>query len=556
MHLFCVVGDSKDLKLEVNKRVVRAGDHRHAAQDEDGQKGHVGEHVHGGHGAGAASGHGALADHLAGRHGGVALLRGGDDGAMRVALGPGLDLLAQPRRPWQRTHDKDGHEAHVTPRLQLPERGGAQPPVGAEHGAEPLPHVRKPRHGEQEPPEEEQHDAPDMAHEPRQPIERPHDEELLQQDEHAPVQAPQKEVLRGAVPDARQAPHDHGVQHEARRAHAVAAERDVHVVAEEAAERHVPAAPKLRGRLRRVGVVEVARVLEAHHLAKADSHVRVAGEVEVNLEGVGGHAREAADKADLGRLAGQQRVGQHAGGVGEQHLLAQAHAEQPQALSEALQRGAAVIDLVLDVGVAHDGASHQLREHGDVHAEVQRVLLHLHLAAIDIHHVGDGLQGEERDADRQRQVQLGDELLADGAVDVLGQKALVLVEPEHEQVGRERRHEPEPLRCRLALAALADNEGEQPVEADGGRHEPHVHRLAPSVEQKREQQQDHVLRRPPRHGEVNRQEQRQKCEQEYRAGKDHDAILAESLMPLPCHLSLAVLGQYKSLDEHEEGMLQ
>jgi hypothetical protein len=27
-------------------------------------------------------------------------------------------------------------------------------------------------------------------------------------------------------------------------------------------------------------------------------------------------------------------------------------------------------------------------------------------------------------------------------------------------------------------------------------------------------------------------------------------------MPLPCHLSLAVLGQYKSLDEHEEGMLQ
>ena len=359
-----------------------------------------------------------------------------------------------------------------------------------------------------------------MAHEPRQPIERPHDEELLQQDEHAPVQAPQKEVPRGAVPDARQAPHDHGVQHEARRAHAVAAERDVHVVAEEAAERHVPAAPELRGRLRRVGVVEVARVLEAHHLAEADGHVRVAGEVEVDLEGVGGHAREAADEADLGRLAGQKRVGQHAGGVGEQHLLAQAHAEQPQALGKALQRRAAMVDLVLDVGVAHDGAGHQLREHGDVHAEVQRILLHLHLAAVDIHHVGDGLQGEERDADRQRQVQLGDELLANGAVDVLGQKALVLVEPEHEQVGCERRHEPEALRRRLALAALAYDEGEQPVEADGGHHEPHVHWLAPGVEQKREQQQNHILRRPPRHGEVHRQKQRQKREQKNSAGED------------------------------------
>ena len=110
-----------------------------------------------------------------------------------------------------------------------------------------------------------------MAHEPRQPVEHLHDEELLQQDEHAPVQAPQKEVPRGTVPDARQAPHDHGVQHEARRAHAVAAKRDVHIVAEEAAERHVPAAPELRGRLGCVGVVEVARVLEAHHLTEAMS---------------------------------------------------------------------------------------------------------------------------------------------------------------------------------------------------------------------------------------------------------------------------------------------
>ena len=179
-----------------------------------------------------------------------------------------------------------------------------------------------------------------------------------------------------------------------------------------------------------------------------------------------------------------------------------------------------MVDLVLDVGVAHDGAGHQLREHGDVHAEVQRILLHLHLAAVDIHHVGDGLQGEERDADRQRQVQLGDELLANGAVDVLGQKALVLVEPEHEQVGCERRHEPEALRRRLALAALAYDEGEQPVEADGGHHEPHVHWLAPGVEQKREQQQNHILRRPPRHGEVHRQKQRQKREQKNSAGED------------------------------------
>ena len=43
--------------------------------------------------------------------------------------------------------------------------------------------------------------------------------------------------------------------------------------------------------------------------------------VEVDREGVGRHAREAADKADGGGFLGEQRVGKHAGRVGQEHLL-------------------------------------------------------------------------------------------------------------------------------------------------------------------------------------------------------------------------------------------
>ena len=69
-----------------------------------------------------------------------------------------------------------------------------------------------------------------------QPVENAHNEELLEQDEDAPVQAPQDEVPGGAVPDTRKPPNNHHVKDEAWGRDAVTAKRDVHVVAKEAAE--------------------------------------------------------------------------------------------------------------------------------------------------------------------------------------------------------------------------------------------------------------------------------------------------------------------------------
>ena len=70
------------------------------------------------------------------------------------------------------------------------------------------------------------------------------------------------------------------------RRHAVAAERDVEVVAEPGRQRDVPAPPELGEALRDVRVVEVLEEAEPEHPAEPDRHVRVAGEVEVDLERV------------------------------------------------------------------------------------------------------------------------------------------------------------------------------------------------------------------------------------------------------------------------------
>lgn len=127
-------------------------------------------------------------------------------------------------------------------------------------------------------------------------------------------------------------------------------------------------------------------------------------------------------------------------------------------------------------------------------------------SAVYVHHVGDGLECEERDADGKGEAQLGYELLAEGAVDVHGQEALVLAEAQDEKIQREGAR-----KKRSGSAALGrctrDGEAEGPVESDGSRHEPRIHRLAPRAEQKRERCH-HVPRRALGHGEVHRKKQK------------------------------------------------
>ncbi len=61
---------------------------------------------------------------------------------------------------------------------------------------------------------------------------------------------------------------------------------------------------------------------EPQHQAKADRHVGVAAEVEVDLERVGDHAVPGVDRVQ--RAGVEREVGDLAAGIGQQDLLGQA----------------------------------------------------------------------------------------------------------------------------------------------------------------------------------------------------------------------------------------
>ena len=108
--------------------------------------------------------------------------------------------------------------------------------------------------------------------------------ELVQRQGRAVQSAPEDETHRRAVPQSAQQHRQEQVAVGPDAALAVAAQRNVEVVAQPRRERDVPPPPELGDRRRLVGCVEVLREAEAQQQGDADGHVRIAREVAVDLQ--------------------------------------------------------------------------------------------------------------------------------------------------------------------------------------------------------------------------------------------------------------------------------
>ena len=67
---------------------------------------------------------------------------------------------------------------------------------------------------------------------------------------------------------------------------AAAPERDVEVVLDPEAERHMPAPPEINNGTRLIRRIEIQRELQINQEAKPDGHFAITGEVEIKLQGI------------------------------------------------------------------------------------------------------------------------------------------------------------------------------------------------------------------------------------------------------------------------------
>ncbi len=273
---------------------------------------------------------------------------------------------------------------------------------------------------------------------------------------------------------------------------AVAAQADVEVVAQPGRQADVPAPPELGDRLADVGLVEVLHEAEAHHQAEADGHVAVAGEVEVELRGVGQGAEPGVAGGRV--LQGEAVVGEGGQGVGDEHLLDEALHEAGAAFGELVDGVGAVVELVDQVLEAQHRAGDQVREDRDEGGEVDQVVGRRGIAAVDVDDVADRLEGVEGDADRQQDVGQHERLHAergDDLVEAVDAEVGVLEVPEHAEVDHHAEDQPA-LRGTGAYAGGADAQADPVVEdGDPGEQQEEVH-PPPGVEHVAGDQQQQV----------------------------------------------------------------
>ncbi len=195
------------------------------------------------------------------------------------------------------------------------------------------------------------------------------------------------------------AQHHRGQQIESA-AHAVAAERDVDVVADPGAQAHVPAPPELLQVRRPVRPVEVLRHAQIHRLRQADRHVAVAREIVVDPPALQDRQRHHQRRGRIGRLVEDLHVLDQE--IGNADLLEQT-ANDPSDSGPPLLGGRVVelIELRNEVREALDRAGRQGREENREHREVGRPANRLATVHPHFVEIVDELEGEERDAERR-----------------------------------------------------------------------------------------------------------------------------------------------------------
>ena len=278
----------------------------------------------------------------------------------------------------------------------------------------------------------------------------------------------------------------------------------------------MPAAPELRGGLGNVGIVEVFRQAEAEDPAQADGHIRIAGEVEIQLEGVGDAAqpRQGHGQPVSG---GKGRICNDTQGVGQQHLLGQAEAKPGGA-----RRGVLAVLLPLrqsggKLTVAQDGPLQQLWEKGHEQRQPGQAPLRRDRPPVDVGQIRHGLEGEKGEACGQgngwtRHIQ-------SQRLQVFQQEAGVLKVSQHQQIARQGNA----VDRLAALVSRRRPQRRRPVAHTGnqqGRQQCHA---APAVKGQTENQQHSIAAGAPPGGKkkIADQHRRQKAEQKHHTAKGH-----------------------------------
>ena len=204
------------------------------------------------------------------------------------------------------------------------------------------------------------------------------------------------------MPESSEEPDDEEIANPFEFGTAIATKWDVEIILKPGGERNVPATPEVCNTGSGVWIVEVLDEIEAEHFAKANRHVAVAGEIIVDLKGVGEKWEDDSEwcQSDSGWIV-EDSVGDNGDVIGDEDFFQETYDETSEASAEFFKRKLALMKSLFDISIADDWAGDELWEECDVGAEIKDILLNFNFFTIDIDDIGKNLESIETNTNRK-----------------------------------------------------------------------------------------------------------------------------------------------------------
>ena len=280
----------------------------------------------------------------------------------------------------------------------------------------------------------------------------------------------------------------------------------------------MPAPPEICDRAGNIRIVEVFREGEAEHPAKTNRHVRIAGKIKVDLEGIGKSAQPCRQRGQRSWRNRRRLLPQLSDAVGQQHFFDNAAQEAPRSRVKALPGFTAVLQCIAYIDVPHDRPRDELREHCHITAEGDDVPLRGAVAAVNIDGIGKGLKGVKRDADGQCDPWHG-QGEREQSVDRFHQQSGILEKAEQPKVDGQRGDQSGAPQSGPRVPAL-HQAADGIIRQRRKQHQHHIDWFTPGVKHQADDKQNGVAR-PARREKIDQQRGGQKEQQKTQAGKHH-----------------------------------
>ena len=183
---------------------------------------------------------------------------------------------------------------------------------------------------------------------------------------------------------------------------AVASKRDVKIVLKPFGKGNMPPLPELSGVAGLVRRIEVLRQIETHQHRDTGGDVSVPGEVGIDLKRVAEQGRKVLESCVKKRVLEDPVTEIHGQIVAQDQLLGKS-VQNPENRDPELSatKEERLVKLREELLGPHYRACDELREEAEIESEIPEIADRRDRPAGDIHHIADGLEDEERDADRQ-----------------------------------------------------------------------------------------------------------------------------------------------------------